>query len=415
MRPFFVRSLILTLLAACALTAPHPAAAQQPLAEYTLIGNALFCAQDLAELDKLAKLSDAQKQAAESLMKAACARARREQSNLVRKFTEQTETIQQGAYDSGEAYAEKYKTYMADYQRAALATNKVIAGIEREALSDLMAVLEKPQRETSWPGFERWRRRLLVDPYGSSFGLGLNPRLIVRVLKLCPADSAAIEEALSRYDLELDPLLIRRMEVLAKLNAEAEPTGEYDTTLWTHPELGTAQILRLNVKTAGVIQRLLSEEGQRAFLRQRICMELNGVFSRPSNDPRIKQIMQCPSLTPEQKSRFEELVVDADDAVFAMALAELRERDAAAMREDQGPAQQSEQARRQQKGSKTTTSLAKTLRDSLTIPQQEELDTAAWGNPTRDIWKMERIPVAESEWTSKPAEPEKKDTKKRKP
>jgi hypothetical protein len=200
------------------------------------------------------------------------------------------------------------------------------------------------------------------------------------------------------------------MEGLSKGLKQAEEKGEPDQTIWARQDLASDKIYKLNVRTAQSIAKALSEDGRSAFLRQRVGIELKDYyFRRPSADERITAIRKLPSLTPEQKTSADQLIVTADTAMFEFALNYLRECDEAALREkEEDPTKQQEQMQRQQirlnecsrKGQTKIAALIKSLRALITTTQLDELDYGSVA-PGGDPFKMERERTEDSEW-SKP-------------
>ncbi len=384
------------------------AVGQVVIAEYAGVGHALFGEQDLDALDKAVKLTRAQREAAESLMRGALRKARSIQGKFYRRCREESETLQSVAAREGTDYAEAYKKYMSSYAKSSLQTNREIAAVERDALGDVMAVLDREQIEIGWPAFERFRRRIMLDHYGYGAGMGTNPHALVRPLKFDASDSAAIAPILAHYEDEVDPLLTLRMKGLERANKEVAESGEYDQAVWMRDDLVTVKIHRLNIRTSEAIEKVLSEEGRRLFLRQRVGADLQWYFNPPSIDESVKQMLQLTFLTAEQADRMRELIGRADAAAFEVALAQLRENDADAMREEQADAKKSaEEASRkigelQQRGVVAVSTLLKGLRGVLTTAQQEELDAGVVGIAGTDPFKADRMPPIDSPWITKP-------------
>jgi hypothetical protein len=384
------------------------AVGQVAIAEYAMVGHALFGEKDLEALDKAVKLTPAQQEAVESLMRGALARARSVQAKMNQRIREESEAMQTAAADDPANYGEVYKKYMSSYAKQALEANKEISQIEREAMGDIMAVLDRGQIEKGWSAFERHRRRIIVDQYGYGMGLGYSPRLLVRGLKFSATDVAAMEPILVHYEHELDPLLIERMKGLERVNKQFAETGEYDQAVWSRPELAGTRINRLNVQTCQAMEKALSEEGRRLFLRQRVGVETQGQFQPPSMDESVKQILRLASLTVEQKERGRELAAKADDAAFEVLLELMRQGDANAMRDGEpdplmNPAEWSRKwALIQRKSTEVISSLRKSLRGVLTPAQQGELDGEMLGVSGDDPFKLDRTPPMESLWIAKP-------------
>jgi hypothetical protein len=391
-------------------SAPIPQArAQETVSDYAQIGHALFCAQDVAELDKAVKLTGAQKETAESLMRGAAAQARSVYAKLMKVCQEKSEELQKKASDP-EAYQAASKDYMRDYMKLSIEMNKQIISIEREALTDIRNVLKPEQIEKGWPAFERARRRLMLMN-SQYYAMGRSPRGYIQAIKLSPADTSAAEEILARYELDLDPLLIERSHGLAHMQTEMMEKADFDWSgqdwqaMFQRPDLMAAKISKLNVRNSQAIEKALSDDGRRLFLRQRVGVEFAGWISRPASDERIKMIKRLPSLTGEQKDQLNELISKADDAMFEIALAGLRESDEAALREEAQKAEdvQTKAQERQQKSQAQLAALVKSMRAVLTAAQIEELDFSYGQEPGKDLFKTDRMPPEESEWNKDPS------------
>lgn len=404
-----MRSLAISLAMLTSITLAPAASAQESIAEYAGVGHTLFCEQDIAELDKAAKLSPAQKEATEALMRSAATQARTIYGRLMRACTEKSEALQAKASDP-EAYQVAHKEYMSEYMRLADAANKEIAAVEREALTDIRNALKPEQIEKGWPAFERARRRLMLVN-GQWMGLGRNPRAALMAIKPSPADAAAAEEILARYELELDPLLVQRMQALHRMYTELREKSDYDMsmwqTMWQRPDLLGPKVNKLNVKTAQAIEKALSDEGRKLFLRQRVGVELQhwqGGFQRPAADERVKQIVRLSSLSDAQRDQVKALITKADDAMFELALAALRESDEAALREEAASAEdtQAKATQRHQKAQTQIAVLIKDLRAVLKPEQVEDIDFAFAQQPGSDLFKTDRSPQETSAWNTDP-------------
>lgn len=393
----------------CLLGAAGPnAAGQVAIAEYAGIGHALFGVQDLDALDKAVKLTPAEREAAESLMRGAMARARSIQGKFYRRCGEESEAMQELVEKNGADYAEAYKNYTSSYAKNLLQINREIAAVERDALGDLMAALDREQIEKGWPAFERYRRRIILDQYGYGAGMGTNPHALVGPLKLDAADTEAIVPILAHYEDEVDPLLILRMKGLERVSKEVAENGDYDPTVWARPELARARIHRLNIRTSEAIERALSEEGRRLFLRQRVGAELQWYLNPPSIDESVKRMFLLTFLTPEQKERMRALATRADAAAFEVAFGEMRANDKAAMRDEESdPKTDAEElakkvAELQRKGAAAASTLLKGLRAILTPAQQDELYGGGFRGAGIDPFKEDRMPPIDSPWIVKP-------------
>jgi hypothetical protein len=408
----------MALLMAVLVVGGRAARGQQTIAEFAEVDHAIFTSQDLETLDKVAKLSPAQREAIETLMRDALSRARQEYGGMLHESEIRREAIYQVAAEAGgtpEAYGQARKKYMSMYVVLEDATNKKIAAIEREALGDIRGVLKSEQVETGWPAFERFRRRLVLEHYSWGTDMGKNPRVLVKGAKLSTADIEAVEPVLARYDLQIDPLLVQRMEGLAhmhKENLEKAASDDFDNkswrTMWNRPDLMTAEIKRINVRAAGAVEAALSEDGKKLFRRQRVGVELTNEVERPAVEDRVRRIVKLKSLSQEQKDSIEALIEKADEAVFQIALAELRSRDDAALR-DPAPTEEEVQKRSAEMGKSMNaqmTSLIKSLRAALTPEQREEVDLYFLNKDGGDPFKAARVLEEQSQWNLTPEKAE---------
>jgi hypothetical protein len=407
-----------TLAAAAALACAPTLRAQQPISECTEISHAIFTSQDLQALDKAAKLSPAQKEAIESLMREALSRARQEFAALLHECGQRRQEIYQAAAEdtaNPEAYPIASKKYLSMYLTMEATASRKIASIEREALGDIRSTLTPEQATTGWTAFERFRRRLILEQRSWGADQGRNPRTLVIGAKLSEADLAAAEPVLASYDLSIDPLLTQRMDGLIrrhKENLERAQSGDIDYKFlretWQSPDLKTSAIKQLNVRTAISIEKALSEQGKKQFLRQRVGLELSDVFPRPAVDPDVRAIVKLKSLTPEQKDELEPLIEKADEAMFQVALTQLRARDDAALRAEALTEEQT-RARDAETMKQYNTRLAvlvKSLRAVLTADQREELDLSRFNRDGGDPFKAARTIEEESQWNITPEKAE---------
>jgi hypothetical protein len=394
------------------------ARAQQTITECADINHAIFTAQDLQALDKAAKLSAAQKESIESLMREALSRARQEYGEMLHECEQRNQAIYQAAAEdtsNPDAYKVARTKYLSAYVTLEAAASKKIAAIEREALGDIRTALTSEQASAGWAAFERSRRRLVLEQRGWGADQGRNPRSLVQGAKLSSDDVAAAEPVLARYELDIDPLLTKRMEGLIRMNKETLEKAHSEEVdykvlreMWKSPDLNTAEIKRLNVRAAIAVEKTLSDEGKQQFLRQRIGLEVSDEISRPAADERVRPIVKLKSLSPKQADEIHDLIEQADKAVFQMAITELRARDEAALRSE-APTEEQARAHSAETSKQYTTrltTLVKALRGLLTSEQRAEVDLFHYNRDGGDPFKAARKVEEESQWNITPEKAE---------
>jgi hypothetical protein len=83
--------------------------------------------------------------------------------------------------------------------------------LEADFLKDVRSLLT-PTQESAWPKVERMRRRDVGLPAGSISGESIDVIALVDELDLAATDRAAIDPVLESYELELDRMMVARLE-----------------------------------------------------------------------------------------------------------------------------------------------------------------------------------------------------------
>ncbi|MBY0263751.1 MAG: hypothetical protein K2Q20_15505, partial [Phycisphaerales bacterium] len=126
--------------------------AQETLSDVGLGWSKLFTVEDVNVIDKAAKLSPEQRQAAEDLMQAGMTRAL--DANYI--FNGSVSKIYRSIDDDKkpEKMTEAGRAYSAARRRF----HDTLAPIERDTLKDVRDLLTAEQAQRSWPAYERYRR-----------------------------------------------------------------------------------------------------------------------------------------------------------------------------------------------------------------------------------------------------------------
>jgi hypothetical protein len=318
----------LALSAACA--AITPALAQQPLVEYADISERLFNSEDVADLDRAAKLTSAQRESIETLMHSAAAEARELLRAIDRRVAEKAEALD----PLKDGHLDKYQEAMDQLEKDAwaerIACIHKIASIERKALADVRSTLTQEQDAKAWSEFERLRRRQVLCAGCRHGGVKTDPATLVRGAKLSAADTEAAAKILENYDVQVDDVLIERMHRMDEIREESDKEGH---VLWFSHRLHPARFRQLNIRTAQAIENVLSPEGSEKFIRYRIGVDYD-LFKKASQNDRIRKITSLESLTDDQRTRITEMVDQADARLYRMAVDMMRACDREYLRAD---------------------------------------------------------------------------------
>jgi hypothetical protein len=388
-----------------ALAAPTLALAQQAISEFSNVSYVVFCTQDIDTLDKAAHLSAAQRDSAESLMRAAVAEARLAFSGYIRRQEALTQDYIALLVRDPDASTEARKKYRVDCWNAGRENAREIAAVERKTLNDLRSILSSDQLTNAWPTFERARRRLVLAEFGWPVGVGIDPLRIVQSARLSPEDQAMADVRLAEYDLAIDPLLAKLIDSLVR---NAKEQTEYDPERSQRPDPMAPKVYKLNVQTLQSIERDVSADGRKAIQRCRAAAQLSEQFPRPGASEDVKRIVALGSLTTDQRAEIERLIKEGEAAMLAAAVEELRHLDDAALREVVATEEDEKRSRTLRRTAYSRTyEIVGRLRAVLTPPQREGLDLAAIAELDKlnhidaDPFKTTRIRPDESEWAPK--------------
>ncbi len=393
-----------------------PASGQETIADCGANYTMVFCEDDLISLEKAVQPAPEQLDAARVLMRAGAERVRELQ---VKAQREQAELCDWGSLPrrkggdeaADEEYTRAYERMMTKYQSHAINSTREIAVIEREVLGDVMSILTKDQIERGWSVFERSRRRVLVDSPGISWGMGTNPRELVRVLTLDDAERAAIEPILLQRDTAVDAMITRRMKAVRALNDTILATGKVDYAQWNSPGMMTAEIRRLNVRTTHAVENALAESKREIFKRQRVGTELANQYTPAATWPGVQVLAEHKVAKPEQHEKMKIIVKECDTNVLKLALEVLRTDDAKVMFGNAEPKAESDNVRDHQEAEDRQRTLGammkqliKDLRATLSAEQLAAIDGAndlvngGVATSGDELFKTTRVPKVKSIW-----------------
>lgn len=295
--------------------------AQETVSRDVWLGSQIFGVEDLEALDRAARLSTDQRDAAQELMRSALPQARSLVVQWSRGYSELSLDPSQGDdWDSMRPkYAELSKRIVEDAAR-----------LEADVMTNLRSLLNEDQLE-GWAAFERHRRRLVLRAEGGRADVDVFG--MVRAIKPTPAEWDLVSPMLDSYERSLDsmlqeyrPLLRKQGDAPSRWYAAFEPLTPQEQEQFISL---TRRISQLHVRTARQIAEQLPEEKRIALQKQRLFAEErdNEGFESFRGLPHIRSALAIRSLSGEQKQRIKQLTRDADETLLRALLARKNEGD----------------------------------------------------------------------------------------
>lgn len=308
--------------AAALFLAPVTSRAQEILSRDVWLGSQIFGVEDLEALDRCAKLSIEQREAALELMRSALPQAR----SLVVQWTRGFSELQMdpSVTDDWDSMRPKY----AELSKRVVDES---AKLETDVMSNIKLLLNEDQLE-GWSCFERHRRRLLLRSEGGRTDIDVFG--MVRAIKPTEQDSIAINPILDTYERSLDSM-VQELRPLLRLQGDT-PGRWYDDNRREATENEQKQygdlvkrISQLHVRTARQIVELLPEDKRLAFQKQRLFAEETNSNNYESfrSLPHIRSMLTIRSLSAEQIQTIKRLTKEADEQLLRGLIAEKNERD----------------------------------------------------------------------------------------
>jgi hypothetical protein len=297
------------------------APAQETVSRDVWLGSQIFGVEDLEALDRAAKLSPEQREAAHELMRSALPQSRSLVVQWTRGYSEMTMDPKIG--DDWDAMRPKY---------AELSKRIVDESMKLEAdvMSNLKSLLTEDQLE-GWASFERHRRRLVLRSEGGRTDVDVFG--MVRAIKPTEAEAAVINPLLDTYERSLDSMLQEFRPLLRKQGDT--PTRWYeDNNGMTEDEQKqyadlVKRISQLHVRAARQIAESLPEERRLALQKQRLFAEerYDEQFESFRGLPHVRSALTIRSLSPEQKQRIKQITKAADEQLLRGLITQKNERD----------------------------------------------------------------------------------------
>jgi hypothetical protein len=304
-----------------AVTHVQTARAQETVSRDVWLGSQIFGVEDLEALDRAAKLSADQREAAQELMRSALPQARSLVVQWSRGYSELSLDPQFGDdWDSMRPkYAELSKRIVDDAVK-----------LEGDVMNNLKSLLNEDQLE-GWASFERHRRRLVLRSEGGRTDVDVFG--MVRAIKLSPAEWEMLAPMLDAYERTLDSM-VQEYRPLVRKQGDAPSRWYGDFEMMTPEEQKqyvelTKRISQLHVRTARQIADQLPEDKKLALQKQRLFAEErdNEQYESFRGLPHIRSALGIRSLSPEQKQRIKQLTRDADEQLLRGLIAQKNDRD----------------------------------------------------------------------------------------
>lgn len=297
------------------------AMAQETVSRDVWLGSQIFGVEDLEALDRAAKLSTDQREAAQELMRSALPQARSLVVQWTRGYSELSLDPKYGDdWDSMRPkYAELSKRIVEDAVK-----------LEADVMNNLKSLLNEDQLE-GWAAFERHRRRLVLRSEGGRTNVDVFG--MVRAIKPTPAEWELISPMLDSYERALDSM-VQEYRPLLRRQGDAPSRWYNDFDMMTPEEQKqfvdlTRRISQLHVRTARQIAEQLPDDKRLALQKQRLFAEErdNEQFESFRGLPHIRSALGIRSLSAEQKQRIKQLTRDADETLLRALITQKNESD----------------------------------------------------------------------------------------
>ena len=300
---------------------PCVARAQETVSRDVWLGSQIFGVEDLEALDRTAKLTSEQREAAQELMRSALPQARALVVQWSRGYSELT---------MDPTYNDDWESIQPKYADLSKRTLEEAVKLETDVMTNLKSLLTEDQLE-GWAGFERHRRRLVLRSEGGRADIDVFG--MVRAIKLSEADMAAIAPMLDSYERSLDSM-VQEFRPLLRLQGDT-PSRWYGEQQVSTPEQQKQyvdllqRISQLHVRYARQIADALPADKKLALQKQRLFAEEHNSDKYESfrGLPHIRSALAIRSLSAEQKSKIKQLTKDADERMLREMISEKNELD----------------------------------------------------------------------------------------
>jgi hypothetical protein len=210
------------------------------------------------------------------------------------------------AIDESEMYVDPGK--LTPMQKAIEEWNKRSEKLREQLLEDIKAFLNREQ-EGRWPIVERELRRMRMAG-GRLTGEDMDVVKLVSGLKVDPLPQE-VEEALERYSLDLDRMLLQRKSFIAENDpkfqelVKSDPAGA--ESLFKDALRIRMGLRDLNERTARQIAGLLQGESGAKLLEEVEKQDAEAVNFKTRGQVLIEEALKLEDMTPEEKGGLEEL------------------------------------------------------------------------------------------------------------
>ncbi len=280
---------------------------------------------------KILELDAEQKEVARDLLEG----NRTANKNLQKELEAEFSKLMEKTRESGD-----WQAYGKEAGKAAIGFQEKAEKLEKGFFSDLKAVL-RPEQEGKFAAVERHRRRESLLRFGIVSGMSSDLIDACERAKADPAKNAELKEALDKYEMDLDRLLVN-FEKIGKETQKKFMDGDAMMQMWSDPEKikdmlkepqGIAKSIRdLNRDASKKVGGFLTPEQRSVFEREIKSRSFPRIYREGHAEKAVKAASAIADLDDAQKDSIKTLKdaymrdLDAANDAWAKAMEEKEEK-----------------------------------------------------------------------------------------